>query len=43
MNENENRIEFSLTIDGKTKLFQLETVITQFLKYVQRKLYDFET
>ncbi|CAF1102645.1 unnamed protein product [Rotaria sp. Silwood1] len=34
--ENENRIEFSLTIDGKTTLINLETVIINLLNYVRQ-------
>ncbi|CAF1334790.1 unnamed protein product [Rotaria magnacalcarata] len=34
--ENENRIEFSLTIDGKTKSINLESVIIHLLNYVRQ-------
>ncbi|CAF1052595.1 unnamed protein product [Rotaria sordida] len=34
--EHENRIEFSLTIDGKIKLISLETIIINLLNYVRQ-------
>jgi short-subunit dehydrogenase len=36
--ENDNQVVFSLTIDGKSKSIALETVLTNLLNYVRRKL-----
>lgn len=38
VNVTENRIEFSLTINGKTKSINLEAIVVNFLNYVRRKL-----